>query len=184
MLGIEYPIIQTGMGWVATPELVAACSGAGAIGFLAAATIPPDEVGAAICKAGKEFGTTTGRPRRAGWFDAVAVRYALELCGATGWIVTKLDVLDAVDEIRVGVAYRVGDQRFTEYPAHLPSVEGVEVEYETYPGWSDDLSGARVWEDLPDIVRTYVDELERLVGVPIVMISVGPERDAVIERRI
>tara|TARA_R110002126_G_scaffold274595_3_gene419697 strand:+ start:475 stop:1761 length:1287 start_codon:yes stop_codon:yes gene_type:complete len=141
-----------------------------------------DADGDAIRKAGKEFGTTTGRPRRAGWFDAVAVRYALELCGADGWIATKLDILDAVHEIKVGVAYRVGDQRYTEYPAHLPNIEGVEVEYETYPGWSDDLSGVRRWEDLPEVVRSYVDELERLVGVPIVMLSVGPERDSVIER--
>jgi adenylosuccinate synthase len=86
-----------------------------------------DEDGEAIRKAGHEFGTTTGRPRRAGWFDAVAVRYALELCGADGWIVTKLDVLDAVASIQVATAYRLGDQRFTEYPAHLASLDGIEV---------------------------------------------------------
>lgn len=131
--------------------------------------------------AGHEYGATTGRPRRAGWFDAVAVAYALDTAGADGWIVTKLDVLSGRSELKVGVAYRIGGERYETYPAHLPSLEGIEVEWETHPGWSEDISNVRDFEDLPENARAYVARLEELVGAPAVMVSVGPGRDAIID---
>ena len=132
--------------------------------------------------AGNEYGTTTGRPRRAGWFDAVAMRYGLCLSGAEGWVMTKLDVLGGFEQLDVGTAYRVGGERYTEWPAHLASLDGIEVEYESHPGWQEDISGVRKYEDLPQACRDYVQRLEELAGSPVVMLSVGAERDAVISR--
>ena len=141
-----------------------------------------DEAAEALRKAGNEFGATTGRPRRAGWFDAVAVRYAFDLTGASGWIMTKLDVLSGLGEIPLAVAYRIGTERWTEYPAHLASMDDVQVELETMPGWSEDITGVRSFGDLPANARAYVEHVETITGVPIVMISVGPGREAVIHR--
>ncbi len=132
--------------------------------------------------AGHEYGTTTGRPRRAGHFDAVQVRYGLEISGATGWIMTKLDVLAGLGDLNVVVGYRLGDQRFDAYPAHLADINGLEMETETIPGWTEDISGIRDFDQLPETARAYVDRVEELVGVPIVMVSVGAERDAIIKR--
>lgn len=140
------------------------------------------EAAEALRKAGNEFGATTGRPRRAGWFDAVAVRYAFDLTGASGWIMTKLDVLSGLEEIPFAVAYKSGSERWTEYPAHLVSMDDVQVELESLPGWSEDITGVRSFEDLPANARAYVEHVETLTGVPIVMISVGPGREAVIQR--
>jgi len=143
--------------------------------------------GERIREVGHEFGATTGRPRRCGWFDALAVRYALELNGADGWVMTNLDVLSAFDEIPVGVAYRAGSERvsselLTEYRTDLP-LEGMRVEYERLPGWGADITAVRRFADLPAAARTYVERLEELVGVPVDLLSVGPERDQVIARR-
>jgi adenylosuccinate synthase len=140
------------------------------------------ELGDRLRDAGNEYGATTGRPRRCGWFDLLAMRYALELNGATGWIMTNLDVLTGFDPIPVAVGYRIAGQRFDEYPAHLPSLDGLEVELEHLPGWTEDISGVRVWEDLPAAARAYVESLEERVGTPVVMLSVGPERGQVIPR--
>jgi adenylosuccinate synthase len=147
------------------------------------------EEGERIREAGKEFGATTGRPRRCGWFDAPAVRYALELNGADGWIMTKLDVLAGLPEIRVGVGYRVGQgagaAEYRDWPAELSSFDGIEPVYKTRPGFCEsprDLESVRRYEDLPQAARDYVEWLEAEVGVPIVMISVGPEREQVVRR--
>lgn len=140
-----------------------------------------DEMGEHLRKVGHEFGTTTGRPRRAGWFDAVAVRHAFALAGASGWVMTKLDVLSGLDEIFVADAYRVGSERFQEYPAHLASLDHVEVEYRSFPGWKEDITGVRKLSDLPTTAREYVHALAEMVGVPLTLVSVGPERDAVLD---
>lgn len=136
----------------------------------------------ALREAGNEYGATTGRPRRCGWFDVVATRYALELSGADGWVMTNLDVLSGLGEVSVGVAYKRGGERWDEYPAHLATLDGIEVEYETMPGWTEDLTGVRRYEALPGPAREFVDRTEQLVGAPIRMLSVGPERDQVISR--
>ncbi len=138
--------------------------------------------GERIREAGNEYGATTGRPRRCGWFDLLAVRYALELNGADGWIVTNLDVLSGFAEIKVASAYEVGSRRFEEYPAALADLSGVSVRWNVHPGWSEDISAVRCFEDLPAAARAYVEWLEERVGSPVLMVSVGPERDQVIPR--
>jgi len=138
--------------------------------------------GERIGRAGREFGTTTGRPRRCGWFDAVAVRYALELNGAEGWVMTKLDVLSELSEIRAITAYRVRGARRESYPAELASLRGVEVEHEVHAGWQEPIDHVRAYADLPRRARDYVEQIEERVGSPVLMISVGPERDQVIPR--
>ena len=133
-------------------------------------------------EAGNEYGATTGRPRRCGWFDAVAMRYALEVGGSDGWVMTNLDVLTGFPEVYMGIAYRRGSQRWTEYPAHLPSLDGVEVEYVRMPSWTEDITVVRAYEDLPEGTRKYVEAMEREVGYPIRILSVGPDREQVIPR--
>jgi adenylosuccinate synthase len=135
-----------------------------------------------IREAGHEYGATTGRPRRCGWFDAIAVRYALELSGADGWIMTNLDVLTGFDSIGVAVRYKIDGREVRDWPADLASIERVDPVYESHPSWTEDITGVRAFEDLPRAAREYVERLEREVGVPIVMLSVGPERSQVIPR--
>jgi len=142
--------------------------------------------GEKLRRRGQEYGATTGRPRRCGWFDAVAVRYAAELNGATGLVVTNLDVLSTFAEIRVATFYHVpgcGDAGVRDYPAALASLEGVEARYESRPGWMADITGVRQYEDLPAPARDYVEWIEELVGVPVVLLSVGPDRDQVVVGR-
>lgn len=139
-------------------------------------------VGERLREAGHEYGATTGRPRRCGWLDMVALRYALELNGAEGWVLTNLDVLTGFEKIPVGMAYSRRGERLERYPAHWPDLEGIEVEYRELPGWEEDLRAARRFEDLPAAAQAYVTFLEEASGRPIRMISVGPGRDEVIHR--
>jgi len=134
---------------------------------------------------GHEYGATTGRPRRCGWFDAVAMRYALDFNGATGVVMTNLDVLSGFEEIKVATSYDVpsrGLTGLTEYPGDLPDLGDVEVQFESHPGWKADITGVRKYEDLPADTRHYVEWVESLIDCPIQMLSVGPERDQVILR--
>jgi len=140
------------------------------------------EMGERLREAGCEFGATTGRPRRCGWFDAVAVRSAFSLADAQEWVVTNLDVLSGMGDISVGVAYKKGAQRWDQYPLELPDLDGIEVEYETFPGWTEDITGVTTFEGLPATTRAYIERLESLVGARIGMLSVGPDRDQVISR--
>lgn len=141
-----------------------------------------DATGARIREQGNEYGSTTGRPRRCGWFDAVAVRYAMEVSGADGWIVTNLDVLSGFDTISAATSYTIGGRTTRDWPAATPDLDAIEPVYTTHPGWREDISGVRRFEDLPRNARAYVEWLEREVGAKIVMLSVGPERDQVISR--
>jgi adenylosuccinate synthase len=138
-----------------------------------------------IRKEGNEFGATTGRPRRCGWLDLVALRYALDLNGATSLILTNLDVLSVFERLPVAVAYRLpgGGGEVSEYPGHLAGMEGVEPVYDVRPGWGTDIAAVRRYEELPPAAREYVEWIEERIGVPIEMLSVGPERDAVIPRK-
>lgn len=140
------------------------------------------EIGETIRAAGNEYGATTGRPRRCGWLDAVALRHALELSGADGWVMTNLDVLSGFGEIGVGTSYRCNGETFERFPAHLPDFDPVEVGVEMRAGWSEDITGVRKFEDLPESCREYVEWVEETVGSPIVMLSVGPDREQVIPR--
>ena len=138
--------------------------------------------GVKIREAGNEYGATTGRPRRCGWFDVLAMRFSLELNGADGWIVTNLDVLDGFDEIKVATGYEVAGKLVREWPGAMQSLEDVKPHHESARGWKQDITRVRAYEDLPLLARRYVEWLEKLVGVPIVMLSVGPDREQIIRR--
>jgi len=129
---------------------------------------------------GGEFGATTGRPRRCGWFDAVLSRYSARVNGLTGLAVTKLDVLDTLPEISVATAYRTPEGEVGEFPADTHGLDQVEPVLETHPGWEVDTSGARSVEDLPGNARSYLERIEELTGAPIEMISVGTRRNQII----
>ncbi len=139
-----------------------------------------DETGDRLREAGQEYGATTGRPRRCGWFDGVAIRYAAWLQGFTEIAVTKLDVLDEFPEIKICVAYRLPDGTLTEDVPDVPLLEQVEPVYETWPGWMTSTREARRWEDLPENAQRYLKRIEELAGAPICLVSVGPERDELI----
>ena len=143
-----------------------------------------DVDGDALRERGVEFGTSTGRPRRCGWYDAVAVRFSVRLAGYSSIALTKLDVLDRFDRIRVCVAYRdpLTANEWTTVPASTSVYERLEPVYDELPGWQADTSACRAWEELPPAARAYVTRLEALAGVPTGLISVGPERDQMIVR--
>ncbi len=129
---------------------------------------------------GGEFGATTGRPRRCGWFDAVLARLAARVNGLTGLAVTKLDVLDTLPEISVATAYRTPDGLVEEFPADTWQLDVVEPVYETLPGWQESTEDARSLEDLPTAARRYLDRIEALTGTPVQMVSVGTRRSQII----
>jgi len=134
---------------------------------------------------GHEFGATTGRPRRCGWFDGVAVGYASYLNGFTGISVTKLDVLDGFESLKVCVGYRIPGQegqsdQIIDYVPDTATQERVEPIYETFPGWMADTSGCRTWESLPANAQRYLTRIQELTGAPIWYISVGPRREQMI----
>jgi adenylosuccinate synthase len=132
-------------------------------------------------KLGGEFGATTGRPRRCGWFDATVVRYSVRVNGLTGLAVTKLDVLDTFAEIPVGTEYLLDGAPCLEMPADVRTLERVVPRYETLPGWRKPITGARRLADLPPEARAYLDRLQDLSGAPIRYVSVGTRRDQIIE---
>ncbi len=136
-------------------------------------------IGERIRRIGREYGTVTGRPRRCGWFDAVAVRYSARVSGATEIAVMLLDVLSGLETLQVAVAYEDEDgKRIEHFPAHLADLERCRPVYETLPGWSQDVTGCRSWSDLPAEARDYVRFLSQQVGVPVRIVSVGPDRTA------
>jgi adenylosuccinate synthase len=129
---------------------------------------------------GGEYGATTGRPRRCGWFDAVVVRYAARINGLTGLALTKLDVLDSLDEIRIATGYRIEDVVLDDFPDDLTLLSKVEPVYETLPGWKTSTSSARSLSELPEAARAYLRRIEEITGVPIWYVSVGTEREQII----
>jgi adenylosuccinate synthase len=139
-----------------------------------------EPLGSEMRRLGNEFGATTGRPRRCGWFDAVVVRYAARVNGLTGLAVTKLDVLDTFEKIALCTGYKVGNDLHTEFPGDLAALEGAEPQYEWIDGWQSDTSGARSLDELPAAARRYLDRIEALVETPISHVSVGTRRDQII----
>ena len=140
-------------------------------------------IGQRLGEVGREFGTVTGRARRCGWFDAVMVRQACAVSGVDGLALTKLDVLDGLEEIKVCVAYRLDGETYDYLPATAAQQAAVEPVYETMPGWSASTQGARSWNDLPAAAVKYVRRLEELVGKPAALVSTSPEREDVILMR-
>jgi adenylosuccinate synthase len=129
-----------------------------------------------------EFGTTTGRPRRVGWLDVVLLRYAVRVNGITEIALTKLDILSGFKELNICTAYKFGEETFQELPMGPGNLSGMRGIYEKLPGWDEDICSIRHWDELPAAARGYVETLESLLGVPISMISIGPERSQVIRR--
>ena len=129
---------------------------------------------------GNEFGATTGRPRRCGWFDAVVVRYAARVNGLTGLAVTKLDVLDTLDRLAVCTGYKVGDEVHEEFPGDLVLLEKAVPVYEWFDGWRTSTAAARTLGDLPPAARRYLDRIRELADTPISYVSVGTHRDQII----
>jgi adenylosuccinate synthase len=139
-----------------------------------------EQEGERMRKLGNEFGATTGRPRRCGWFDGVVVRYASRVNGLTGLAVTKLDVLDTYEKVALCTGYRVGSELYTEFPGDLTDLDGAEPQYEWMEGWQCSTADARTMEDLPDQARKYLARIESIVETPITYVSVGTRRDQII----
>ncbi len=141
-----------------------------------------DDIGEKMVQIGGEFGTVTGRRRRCGWLDTVALRYATRINGLTDIALTKLDVLSEFDPLKVCVAYETDEGRFDQFPRQQRVLYESRPVYEELPGWAEDISGARSLEDLPQEARDYIAYVEKAAGVPVTMVSVGPQRAATLSR--
>ena len=139
-----------------------------------------DEIGDTIQKKGAEFGATTGRKRRCGWLDIVLLRNAARLNGLTGLVITKLDVLDGLESLKICTGYEYNGETLNDFPANLKTLEACKPVFETFPGWSEDISDIRKLENLPKNARHYLDQIEELLETSIDIVSVGPGRDETI----
>jgi len=140
-----------------------------------------DDIGRQMLERGHEYGTTTGRERRCGWLDLVALRYAVRLNGMTALTITKLDVLKGIDPLRVAVRYRSKEGAiFDSFPYHQSILHSAEPEYEELPGFDVDVEGARTEAELPPQARAYLNYISEFVGVPIRLVGVGPDREQVV----
>ncbi len=142
----------------------------------------PGELGVRLRETGTEYGATTGRPRRCGWFDAVVARYSARVNGVDTWAITKLDVLTGIDPLKVCVTYEDGRRTYRNFPAVPHILEGCRPVYEELPGWSENIQGARRWDALPLNAQNYLRFIEELSGVPVGIISIGPDHDMTIVR--
>jgi adenylosuccinate synthase len=141
-----------------------------------------DDMGQRLRDGGSEYGSVTGRPRRCGWFDAVAMRYAVRINGLDALAITKMDVLDGIDDLQICTSYRAGGEAITEFPSEIGVLAACEPVYERMPGWDRPTAGVTRHADLPDAARAYIARLEALCGVPVVLISTGSGRDETILR--
>ncbi|MBI4937056.1 MAG: adenylosuccinate synthase [Nitrosomonadales bacterium] len=142
-----------------------------------------DPIGKQLADRGCEFGATTGRARRCGWFDAAALKRSIQINGVSGLCVTKLDVMDGMETVRIGVGYRIDGQYSDILPAGADALAGCEPVYEDMPGWSGSTVGAKRYEDLPLEARNYLQRMAEICGVPVDMVSTGPDRDETIVLR-
>ncbi|MEO8003641.1 MAG: adenylosuccinate synthase [Betaproteobacteria bacterium] len=142
-----------------------------------------DDIGEQLRARGKEFGSVTGRPRRCGWFDGAALKRAVQINGVSGLCITKLDVLDGVEALQVGVGYKLGNETIDILPSGADASANCEPIYEVIPGWTQSTVGITRYEDLPANARRYLKRIEQACGVPIDMISTGPDRDETIVLR-
>ena len=185
-----YPYV-TSSNTVAGAATVGAGMGMGGIGYVLGITkayttrvgsgpFPTeltDDIGAKIGKVGNEFGTVTGRPRRCGWFDAVMVRQAVKICGITGIALTKLDVLDGFETIKICVGYRHNGKLYDYLPASMKIQAEIEPIYEEIPGWSESTQGKRSWADLPASAIKYIRRIEELIECQVALLSTSPKRE-------
>jgi adenylosuccinate synthase len=136
-----------------------------------------DAIGQRLGEVGREFGTVTGRKRRCGWFDAVLVRQAVQVSGVTGMALTKLDVLDGLEELCICTGYELNGKRLDHFPAHAADQAAVVPIYERFEGWSQSTAGARSWADLPAQAIKYIRRIEELTNCPVALVSTSPERE-------
>jgi adenylosuccinate synthase len=152
------------------------------VGWGAFKTEDTEEIGTKLQEIGREWGTSTGRRRRCGWLDLVVVSYSNSINYYTSLNLTKLDVLDTFETIKIAIAYKVDGQELESYPADLEILERAEVVYHEMPGWQTPTTNAKSYYDLPKKARDYVEYIEKFVGVKIKYIGTGPEREAMIQR--
>jgi adenylosuccinate synthase len=136
-----------------------------------------DEIGKGLGERGREFGTVTGRSRRCGWFDAVMVRQAITIGGINGIALTKLDILDGMDELKVCIGYKLDGERLDYFPASTGEQAAIEPVYESLEGWQQSTEGARSWADLPATAIKYIRRVEELIGAPVALLSTSPQRE-------
>ncbi len=142
-----------------------------------------DEIGDQIRNLGGEFGTTTGRPRRTGWFDAVIVRHSVRVNGLDSLAINKLDTLAGIDTLKICTAYKMPDGSIIEnFPPTLEALEGCQPVYEEFEGFNEDISKCAGFDELPESCRKYIARLEELVGCPVKMVGIGPDRSQILER--
>ena len=142
-----------------------------------------DETGETIRNKGGEFGTTTGRPRRTGWFDAVIVRHSVRVNGLDGLAINKLDTLSGIGDLKICIGYVKPDgTKLHDFPSSLEELAECQPIYEEFPGFDDDISGCRTFEELPETCRKYIERLEELCECKVCMVGVGPDREQQIER--
>lgn len=139
-----------------------------------------DETGDKIRDIAHEYGTVTGRPRRVGWFDSVALRHAKRVAGINALSLNLLDVFSGFDKIKICVAYDLNGKQIDYYPASLKEVEACQPVYEELPAWEEDITGAKSWEDLPEKAQAFVKRISEITGIPVVTVSVGPDREQTI----
>ncbi len=139
-----------------------------------------EAIGLQLATVGKEFGSVTGRPRRTGWMDAAALKRSIQINGVTGLCMTKLDVLDGLDTVRLCVGYKIGDKTVDILPRGAVDVARCEPVYEDFPGWSQSTVGVTAWDQLPAQAQNYLKRIEEVSGIPIDMVSTGPDRDETI----
>jgi len=141
------------------------------------ATELKDEVGDQIREVGREYGTTTGRPRRVGWFDSVVVRHARRVSGITDLSLNSLDVLTGIETLKICVSYKYKGNIINEFPANLNILAECEPVYEELPGWTEDITGVRSLHELPENARHYLERISQLTEIPLSIFSVGPDRE-------
>ena len=139
-----------------------------------------NNIGENLRKKGHEFGTTTGRPRRCGWLDLVMLKYAKDLNGLTGMVITKLDILSGFEKIKVCTGYKIDAEETNIYPTDPDDLEKIEPVYEEFSGWTEDIAGIRSYDDLPENAKIYLDFIKQYLALPIKIVSVGPKRDETI----
>ncbi|HEU4895550.1 MAG TPA: adenylosuccinate synthetase, partial [Acidimicrobiia bacterium] len=140
-----------------------------------------DDVGDTMIELGGEYGTVTGRRRRCGWLDLVALRYAVRVNSLSRLFITKMDILSAFDTIKVATAYESGEERYDHFPSQQSVLYHCEPVYEELDGWRDDITGVRRYDDLPKAAQAYIEYIQEAVEAPIGWVSVGPERSQLIE---
>jgi adenylosuccinate synthase len=139
-----------------------------------------NEIGQQIRDRGNEYGTVTRRPRRCGWFDSVAARYTARLSGVDSIAVMLLDVLATMPELKICTAYEIDGRRVTQFPSHVDDLRRAVPVYETLPGWQQEITTARQMSDLPENARLYLQRISELVGRPVEVVSIGPDREQTI----